>query len=254
MKPTLSSKTIKHSFLLATALVVAATCQFNNSAIAPQSNDNEPATRTYVIGRPLDKTAGQNANETALEILNTLNFMPRIIGIETYNYTVKYVFSNSNQIERSGGSIAWRNNNPGCIRYTPNTIRMGAIGAANGFAVFPDEQTGMRAIKTILLSDSYRNLNISDAITRYAPPHENDTESYIRKLCNMTGLPNTLIIADLNDEQMQRVIDTIRILEGWHEGVQTTFVTRRTINIQQIVAQYDRTRNMRIKSNKGKTL
>lgn len=42
---------------------------------------------------------------------------------------------------RSGGTKAWRNNNPGNMIYSAKgfAIRHGAIGKAGGMAVFPSE-------------------------------------------------------------------------------------------------------------------
>ncbi|NJR44139.1 hypothetical protein HC761_01425 [bacterium] len=74
---------------------------------------------------------------------------------------------------RSGGSLAWRNNNPGNIRYGDFARRNGAVGEGpGGFAIFPDRATGERAITTLLQGSSYRNLSILNAISRYAPPSE----------------------------------------------------------------------------------
>lgn len=131
-----------------------------------------------------------------------------------------YVMDNGSKIERIGGTIAWRNNNPGCIRYSARMVELGAIGKADGFAVFPNEETGMRAIKSLLLSDAYCDLNISAAINKYAPPHENNTAHYINSLCGIVGVSRNTKICELNDEQMTSVVYAIRKLEGWITGVE----------------------------------
>ena len=155
------------------------------------------------------------------ETLKKYRIAPYAIETISTKTSVCYVLNNGDKIERVGGTLAWRNNNPGCIRYSANAVKMGAIGKANGFAIFPDEKTGMRAIETLLCSDAYCDLSIGAAITKYAPPHENDTQSYIRKLSKMTGLPIKSKICDLNAEQIKQVVKTIKILEGWHEGTET---------------------------------
>lgn len=137
-------------------------------------------------------------------------------------YDVVYTRANGNQFRRSGGTRAWRNNNPGCLRYSEFTVSKGAIGHAGGFAVFPDENTGMQAICALLKSDKYRNLTISQAIFKYAPPHENDTENYNASLRRMTGLSTTTKLRDLTDEQIMRVARAIRIVEGWRPGKETS--------------------------------
>lgn len=47
-----------------------------------------------------------------------------------------------------GGNRNWRNNNPGNIGYGNGKLvtKLGAIGKAGGFAVFPDYETRRRAI------------------------------------------------------------------------------------------------------------
>ena len=145
---------------------------------------------------------------------------PRTINAQKIAGGVCYMMDNGDRIERRGGTIAWRNNNPGCIRYSSNAVSMGAIGHANGFAVFPDETTGMRALETLLKSENYRDLTIARAITKYAPPHENNTTEYINKVCRINGLNKNQKISDLSDSLVTRVAHTIRKLEGWHEGTE----------------------------------
>ena len=152
--------------------------------------------------------------------VSTLFDVPTVQDVTKTHNGLCYTFTNGATIERSGGSIAWRNNNPGCIRYTKNSIGMGAIGTANGFAVFPDEKTGMDAIHSLLLSESYRDLSIERAIHRYAPPHENNTEHYIQTLCGIVGVSRNTKLCNLNDKQLAHVVNTIRTIEGWIVGTE----------------------------------
>lgn len=138
------------------------------------------------------------------------------------NYNVVYTTAGGAQIMRQGGTRAWRNNNPGCIRHGQLALNNGAIGHAGGFAVFPDEQTGMNAICALLRSDSYKNKTIATAMYSYAPPFENNTAAYNRYLARLTGLPTTSKLADLTNEQIMRLARAIRQVEGWREGVEKT--------------------------------
>lgn len=135
-------------------------------------------------------------------------------------YDVVYTRADGNQFKRSGGTRAWRNNNPGCLRYSQFAVTQGAIGKAGGFAVFPDEKTGRAAIGALLRSDKYCNLSISQAIYKYAPPHENDTQRYKSRLQKMTGLAISTKIRDLSDEQLSRVVQAICVIEGWRIGTE----------------------------------
>ncbi len=136
---------------------------------------------------------------------------------------VIYTLPNGTQQKRSGGTRAWRNSNPGNIRSGSFARRVGAIGQAGGFAVFPDEATGMYAIKALLRTSNYNSLTIAGAISRYAPPSENDTAAYHRRLEQLTGLSINRPMSGLSDAELERVAVAIRTIEGWRPG-----------NVQQI--------------------
>ncbi len=136
------------------------------------------------------------------------------------NYDVVYTTANGQEIIRKGGTRAWRNNNPGCIRTSQFTRDNGAIGNAGGFAVFPDEQTGMIAIEKLLMTDAYKNQTIARAMYSYAPPFENNTAAYNRYLRKLTGLPIETRIADLNQDQLKKLALAIKQVEGWRVGTE----------------------------------
>jgi hypothetical protein len=109
-----------------------------------------------------------------------------------------YVASNGNIYEHSGGSIAWRNNNPGNLRAYKESFERGAIGTGGGakekipgFAIFPDVNTGWNAMVDLLSQPMYQKLTIDEAIRKYAPEIENDSEAYLKSLENQTGFPRT---------------------------------------------------------------
>lgn len=53
---------------------------------------------------------------------------------------------------RSGGTLAWRCNNPGLLPFNATTRSLGAIGAVDGIAVFPNEDKGQRALLRLMCS------------------------------------------------------------------------------------------------------
>jgi hypothetical protein len=119
---------------------------------------------------------------------------------------------------KQGGTRAWRNNNPGNIRAGRFANRHGAIGEAGGFAVFPDEMTGRRAVDALLRTETYQELTVGGAIARYAPPNENDTGQYVRKIEEFTGLSASKPMDRLTPEERTRVVDAMQRVEGWQEG------------------------------------
>ena len=131
---------------------------------------------------------------------------------------VIYHYADNSRIRYTGGTRAWRNTNPGNLRYYDFSKSMGAIGGAGGFAVFPDEDAGMDALVRLLRTDTYRRRTIGDAVRRYAPPSENDTARYMQRLANLTGLDLSRRVGDLNDSEILRVANAIRQIEGWRSG------------------------------------
>lgn len=90
------------------------------------------------------------------------------------------------------GTRAARNNNPGNIEYGVFARRYGAaIEKANGhsiarFAYFPSVDVGFRALNDLLMAH-YSGLTVAQAIAKYAPATENDTQNYINQVCHWIG-------------------------------------------------------------------
>ena len=87
-----------------------------------------------------------------------------------------------------------RNNNPGNLK------------PKGEFAVYPDMQTGWKALDDNLLSYHKMGLNtISRVINRWAPPSENNTASYIQDVSQRLGVdPNASI--DLSNPQVRQAL------------------------------------------------
>lgn len=104
------------------------------------------------------------------------------------------------------GSRAWRNNNPGNIDYGPFAIVNGATKIESipvgynevaRFAYFPDDQIGFNCM-SVLLHDDYVGRTVKEAVARWAPPTENNDQSYLTNICTMTGLtPDTVLTDEL---------------------------------------------------------
>lgn len=78
-----------------------------------------------------------------------------------------------------------KRNNPLNIRYSEKNQWQGLIGNDNGFCKFETLGYGLRAA-FVLLRNYYRkgHRSIKQIITRWAPPSENPTASYIEFVCN----------------------------------------------------------------------
>lgn len=128
--------------------------------------------------------------------------------------------------QKVGGSRAWRNNNAGNLRHGSLSRQYGAIGKdRDGFAIFATEEQGHRAKERLLFeSDAYRNLTLTQAISKYAPPNENNTAAYQRAVLSAAGGRN-ILMKDATPAMRQAIMQEMLRQEGWKEGE-----IRRTIN------------------------
>jgi hypothetical protein len=95
-----------------------------------------------------------------------------------------------------------RNNNPGDINYGAFAIDHGAtrietvgLHQVARFAYFPNAALGFVAMKA-LLAEHYTGMTVLQMLNKYAPPVENQTNSYITNVCTWTGLTPSTIIDD----------------------------------------------------------
>jgi hypothetical protein len=121
---------------------------------------------------------------------------------------------------RVGGTRAWRNNNPGNIRWSDGDTFArdhGAIGRQWGgekygwMAVFPDEETGRRAQEALLQGKTYRDKSIADAIGKYAPVKDaNNVEAYVKAVTKESGLDRNSTIASLSQDEFNKMVQAMR--------------------------------------------
>lgn len=121
----------------------------------------------------------------------------------------------------AGGTLAWRNNNPGNIIKGDFANNHGAIGSNGRFACFPDHATGFDAIVALLKTSAYKDLSIKDGISKYAPPNENDTTSYQNNLKSFTGLDIDRKLSSLSADELKKCANAIQRVEGWKQGTIT---------------------------------
>lgn len=112
-----------------------------------------------------------------------------------------------------GGTIAWRNNNPGNIERGGFAESQGGLPTNGRFAVFPDVETGASAISA-LLKDRYGTRTIRQTMERYAPRSENNTEAYIAHIVQHTGLRDDRTIESLSNDELASMVAAIRSREG----------------------------------------
>lgn len=136
------------------------------------------------------------------------------------NHSVIYTDDSGKRFKYSGGSRAWRNNNPGNLR--PGTIskRNNQIGVSDRFAIFPDYETGHIALID-LLKTKYINSSIDKTVEKFAPSKENNTENYKTFVHEQTGIFDDRKVKDFTDAEFEKFWQAIEQIEGYKIGIIT---------------------------------
>ncbi len=157
---------------------------------------------------------------------NITPYLPKIDddprGINDSTPSQKRTYKNEDgSIEtRTGGTLSWRNNNPGNLKDGDFSQGSGSIGVdQNGFAIFPDEETGANAAHDLIFtSNNYKDLNLTKAISRYAPRSDkNDTDKYAKILLDSVG-GNNKKMSEYNPDERQAIMSAIFKHEGYKKG------------------------------------
>lgn len=134
--------------------------------------------------------------------------------------SVEYVFEDGTKVVRRGGTRAWRNNNPGNVRYVEANKWQGQIGMAGGFCVFADRTWGERAVMKIFDTYGRRGLTLEQCVAVYAPACENDVQAYVRTVEKVSGVSAAAPWRLLTAQERAKVLAAVFLHEGWQEGSQ----------------------------------
>jgi hypothetical protein len=126
---------------------------------------------------------------------------------------------------RTAGSSSWLANNPGNMDYTSDLVEWGAYEGKklkwgkHRFAIFPNEETGLRAVQRFLRKHQGRR-DITLMMNLFAPAGDlsNDPQLYAKRVASALGVLVGTLVSDLTDEQLAVFASTIRDVEGWTKG------------------------------------
>lgn len=207
------------------------------SKLDPDSNGYIPGASSQILSS--DKFTKPEMNETnGSRGKSVLEAKPGVTTIEMED----------GGVVRRSGDRNWRNNNPGNIEYGPFARSHGAIGTDGRFAVFPDHKTGREAKKSLLFEGvNYKDKSISGAISRYAPPSENNTGAYINAVASALGISPNTRLSDLTPEQREVMMDAMQKVEGTGKG-RETIIKKGTPSLKNTTLNF---KNLTVKTNDG---
>lgn len=110
-----------------------------------------------------------------------------------------------------------RNCNPGNIRQSKTRYKGEKPHSTDSaFKQFETLEWGYRAIFMLLHTYRVRGYGdtIAKMISRYAPPIENNTEAYISRVCQQTGIDRDQRLNTLNSVQMIPIVSAISAVEN----------------------------------------
>jgi hypothetical protein len=145
---------------------------------------------------------------------------PPNVGDPSSKFTVQYFDEHGNMTIRSGGTRAWRCNNPGNLHRSSYSMskQRRAIGFAGDsqdeYAVYPDKETGREALLVMLRGSVYSPKTLRAAMEYY----EKKKKDYIDIIVARTGLNPERTIKSLNDKEFESFWKAIEFVEDWTEG------------------------------------
>jgi hypothetical protein len=143
-----------------------------------------------------------------------------VAGDPDEKFTVRYFDEKENLTIRSGGSRAWRCNNPGNLKKSSYSISkkrraLGFVGLGENFyAVYPDYETGHEALVVMLRGNIYSPLTLRQASVKYV----SSDPDHIHKIVKISKLDPNRTIRSLTDKEFERYWKSIEENEGWKIG------------------------------------
>ncbi|PHM22711.1 structural protein [Xenorhabdus ehlersii] len=121
-----------------------------------------------------------------------------------------------------------RNHNPGNIRHGDKWQGLRDIQTDKSFCQFGAPEYGIRAMLKILRNyeRKYGDNTIRQFISRWAPPNENNTESYIVYVCKSVGIASSAVVDVENVATMSRLVKAIIQMENGQQPYSDEIIKR----------------------------
>ncbi len=126
---------------------------------------------------------------------------------------VFYLDSSGNKYVASGGSLAWRLNNPGLVHRSGWFSReQDSIGHFSHYAIFSNPEKGRAALAKWLHTKKYFKGSLKTLAKHYQP---NDPDSFANRLSSLTNIPVRTKIKDLKKQEFEQLLVGIEKLCGY---------------------------------------
>lgn len=127
--------------------------------------------------------------------------------------TIFYFDAQDNKYVAKSGGLAWRLNNPGLLSsHSLSRIPHKAIGTYHQYAIFPDIRAGKSALRAWIQSSKYLGSPLKEIAKYYQP---DNPESYLNRLCELTGLPPKTRLKSLSSVDLENFLEAIQNLAGF---------------------------------------
>lgn len=109
-----------------------------------------------------------------------------------------------------------RNNNPLNLRVGNNWIGEVSEPTDHAFEQFMDMKWGVRAAFMVMRNyiNRHKCNTVAKLISRWAPSNENNTENYIKTVCNRTGIDRNEVLDFSNKEMMSSLFSAMCWVEN----------------------------------------
>lgn len=95
--------------------------------------------------------------------------------------------------------LSYVNNNPGNLRFAGQA---GAVQGEGGFARFESPEAGLKALENQIKLDASRGHTVASFVSKFAPPTENDTATYIKNIATATSSSPMTPIAQIDIKKL----------------------------------------------------
>lgn len=116
---------------------------------------------------------------------------------------------------RYGGSVSWRQNNPGLLAFGSHSKSHGALEVMNGASIFPSYEAGRKALYTWLFESDMKTNTLTFFVRRMYPK---DIETVFNAVVEATKAKPDSKLEDLTEDQRQKAVDAIQKALDWRVG------------------------------------